>query len=143
MWPARSADQWASDPGAPDGSELPVPRSADESGVAAAQGGVLTSPAIYTVDLRKQYRHTVAVDALSMTVRRGEMFGFLGPNGAGKTTAVKLLLGLVHPTGGEAMVFGAPQATSRRGAGSATCQSCSASRDGCRREKSLSSTAGS
>jgi ABC-2 type transport system ATP-binding protein len=43
-----------------------------------------------------------------MTVRRGEVFGFLGPNGAGKTTAVKLLLGLVRPTGGEAMVLGAP-----------------------------------
>ena len=45
---------------------------------------------------------------LSMTVRRGEVFGFLGPNGAGKTTAVKLLLGLIRPTGGEAMVLGAP-----------------------------------
>ena len=43
-----------------------------------------------------------------MTVRRGEVFGFLGPNGAGKTTAVKLLLGLVRPTGGEALVLGAP-----------------------------------
>jgi ABC-2 type transport system ATP-binding protein len=43
-----------------------------------------------------------------MTVRRGEVFGFLGPNGAGKTTAVKLLLGLARPTGGEALVLGAP-----------------------------------
>jgi ABC-2 type transport system ATP-binding protein len=43
-----------------------------------------------------------------MTVERGEVFGFLGPNGAGKTTAVKLLLGLIRPTGGEAMVLGAP-----------------------------------
>jgi ABC-2 type transport system ATP-binding protein len=43
-----------------------------------------------------------------MTIGRGEVFGFLGPNGAGKTTAVKLLLGLVRPTGGEAMVLGAP-----------------------------------
>jgi len=43
-----------------------------------------------------------------MTVNRGEVFGFLGPNGAGKTTAVKLLLGLVHATGGEALVLGAP-----------------------------------
>jgi len=42
-----------------------------------------------------------------MTVERGEVFGFLGPNGAGKTTAVKLLLGLISPTGGEAMVLGA------------------------------------
>ena len=43
-----------------------------------------------------------------MTMPRGEVFGFLGPNGAGKTTAVKLLLGLVDPTGGEGWVLGAP-----------------------------------
>jgi len=60
------------------------------------------------MDLRKRYRNTVALAGLSMTVERGEVFGFLGPNGAGKTTAVKLLLGLVRPTGGEAMVLGAP-----------------------------------
>ncbi len=66
------------------------------------------SPAIHTMELRKRYRRTVALAGLSMTVERGEVFGFLGPNGAGKTTAVKLLLGLVRPTGGEAMVLGAP-----------------------------------
>jgi ABC-2 type transport system ATP-binding protein len=49
----------------------------------------------------------VALAGLSMTVPRGEIFGFLGPNGAGKTTAVKLLLGLARPTGGEAWVLGA------------------------------------
>ncbi|HTS97878.1 MAG TPA: ABC transporter ATP-binding protein [Streptosporangiaceae bacterium] len=58
--------------------------------------------------LTKRYGRTVALSGLSMTVARGEVFGFLGPNGAGKTTAVKLLLGLVRPTGGEAMVLGAP-----------------------------------
>jgi ABC-2 type transport system ATP-binding protein len=66
------------------------------------------SPAVYAVELRKQYRRTVALAGLSMTVGRGEVFGFLGPNGAGKTTAVKLLLGLSRPTSGEAMVLGAP-----------------------------------
>jgi len=66
------------------------------------------SPAIYAIELRKRYRRTVALAGLSMTVERGEVFGFLGPNGAGKTTAVKLLLGLVRPSGGEAMVLGAP-----------------------------------
>jgi ABC-2 type transport system ATP-binding protein len=45
---------------------------------------------------------------LSLTVRRGEIFGFLGPNGAGKSTSIKMLLGLVKPTGGGAMVLGAP-----------------------------------
>jgi ABC-2 type transport system ATP-binding protein len=60
------------------------------------------------MELGKRYRNTVALDGLSMTVERGEVFGFLGPNGAGKTTAVKLLLGLVRPSSGEAMVLGAP-----------------------------------
>jgi ABC-2 type transport system ATP-binding protein len=45
---------------------------------------------------------------LSLMVRRGEIFGFLGPNGAGKSTSIKMLLGLVTPTGGEAFVLGAP-----------------------------------
>ena len=45
---------------------------------------------------------------LSLSVRRGEIFGFLGPNGAGKSTSIKMLLGLVKPTGGEAFVLGAP-----------------------------------
>jgi ABC-2 type transport system ATP-binding protein len=66
------------------------------------------SPAIHTIELSKRYRAVVALAGLSMTVARGEVFGFLGPNGAGKTTAVKLLLGLARPTGGEAMVLGAP-----------------------------------
>jgi ABC-2 type transport system ATP-binding protein len=73
-----------------------------------ARGPGLPSPAVYAADLRKTYRRTVALAGLSMTVGRGEVFGFLGPNGAGKTTAVKLLLGLSRPSGGEAMVLGAP-----------------------------------
>jgi ABC-2 type transport system ATP-binding protein len=64
------------------------------------------SPAIHTVDLTKRFGGTVALAGLSMTVPRGEIFGFLGPNGAGKTTAVKLLLGLLAPTSGEAWVLG-------------------------------------
>lgn len=66
------------------------------------------SPAIHTVDLAKHYGDVAALSKLSMSVPRGEVFGFLGPNGAGKTTAVKLLLGLTFPTGGEAFVLGAP-----------------------------------
>ena len=50
----------------------------------------------------------MAVRNLSLTVRRGEIFGLLGPNGAGKSTSIKMLLGLVKPTGGEALVLGAP-----------------------------------
>src|ERR671924_1342096 len=64
------------------------------------------TPAVKTVDLRKRFGGTVALAGLTMTVPRGEVFGFLGPNGAGKTTAVKLLLGLLSPTAGEAWLLG-------------------------------------
>ena len=74
----------------------------------AGRDGPAISPAIHSIELRKEYRKTVALAGLSIDVRRGEVFGFLGPNGAGKTTAVKLLLSLIRPTGGEAMVLGAP-----------------------------------
>src|SRR5579884_2840631 len=67
-----------------------------------------SSPAIRTTGLVKRYRTTTALAGLTMTVPRGEIFGFLGPNGAGKTTAVKLLVGLTHPTSGQAWVLGAP-----------------------------------
>src|SRR5512146_2692716 len=83
------------------------PEPAGPAGDAGA-GPAAASPAVHAMDLRKQYRRTVALAGLSMTVQRGEVFGFLGPNGAGKTTAVKILLGLVRPTGGDAMVLGAP-----------------------------------
>jgi ABC-2 type transport system ATP-binding protein len=66
------------------------------------------APAIHTADLTKRFGSTVALSGLSMTVPRGEIFGFLGPNGAGKTTSVKLLLGLLKPTSGEAWLLGEP-----------------------------------
>jgi ABC-2 type transport system ATP-binding protein len=65
-------------------------------------------PAIEVTDLRKKYGPVDALAGLTMTVGRGEVFGFLGPNGAGKTTTVKLLLGLARPTGGTGKVLGAP-----------------------------------
>lgn len=68
----------------------------------------VTAPAIHTVELAKRYHATKALAGLTMTVPRGEIFGFLGPNGAGKTTAVKLLVGLIRPTSGEAWVLGQP-----------------------------------
>jgi len=64
-------------------------------------------PAVRTLELSKHYGPEVALSGLTMVVPRGEVFGFLGPNGSGKTTAVKLLLGLTRPTGGEAWVLGA------------------------------------
>ncbi|TMB98443.1 MAG: ABC transporter ATP-binding protein [Chloroflexi bacterium] len=73
---------------------------------APSTGAAVDSPAIHTVDLSKRFGSTVALAGLSMTVPRGEIFGFLGPNGAGKTTSVKLLLGLLKPTSGEAWLLG-------------------------------------
>ena len=67
--------------------------------------------AIETESLRKRFDRTVAVADLSLAIRRGEVFGFLGPNGAGKTTSLKLLLGLIEPTGGDGRVLGAPLGT--------------------------------
>jgi ABC-2 type transport system ATP-binding protein len=68
----------------------------------------MTEPVIETEALRKVFGEQVAVDALSVTIRRGEVFGFLGPNGAGKTTSLKLLLGLIEPSGGRGTVLGTP-----------------------------------
>lgn len=64
--------------------------------------------AIRTRGLRKVFGGKVAVRNLTLDVARGEVFGFLGPNGAGKSTSVKMLLGLVFPTSGEAEILGRP-----------------------------------
>jgi ABC-2 type transport system ATP-binding protein len=71
---------------------------------------------VETRKLTKVYRDfwgrqkKTALRALNMEVRQGEIFGLLGPNGSGKTTTIKLLLGLLYPTDGEAFVFGQPAA---------------------------------
>ena len=65
-------------------------------------------PAVATDALHRRFGETIAVDALTLEVARGEVFGFLGPNGAGKTTSLKMLLGLVRPTAGSATVLGRP-----------------------------------
>lgn len=62
--------------------------------------------AVVTKGLRKQYGSLVAVDALNLEIRRGEVFGMLGPNGSGKTTTIRMLCGLVIPTSGLATVVG-------------------------------------
>src|SRR5437762_4765508 len=56
----------------------------------------------------------VALRSLNLQVRRGEIFGLLGPNGSGKTTTIKLLLGLLFPTDGDAFVFREPAAEVRK-----------------------------
>ncbi len=64
--------------------------------------------AMATSGLTKRYGDSTAVDSLSLRVRRGEIYGFLGLNGAGKTTTIRMLLGMVRPSGGTAHVFGTP-----------------------------------
>lgn len=71
-------------------------------------------PAIETRNLTKVYpgfwnqQKVAALSSLNLSVRRGEIYGLLGPNGSGKTTTIKLLLGLINATGGEAEVLGRP-----------------------------------
>jgi ABC-2 type transport system ATP-binding protein len=65
-----------------------------------------TQTAIQTESLTKRYGERVAVDGLTLQVTQGEVFGLLGPNGAGKTTTIAMLLGLVRPTAGRALVLG-------------------------------------
>jgi ABC-2 type transport system ATP-binding protein len=63
---------------------------------------------IQTKGLTKRFGNVMAVDDLDLEVPRGEVFGFLGPNGAGKSTTIRLLLGLIRPTAGEAWLGGVP-----------------------------------
>ncbi|HSJ87989.1 MAG TPA: ABC transporter ATP-binding protein [Anaerolineales bacterium] len=64
--------------------------------------------AIETHALRKVFGDYAAVKGLTLQVTQGEVFGFLGPNGAGKTTSMKMLLGLITPTSGDASLLGKP-----------------------------------
>jgi ABC-2 type transport system ATP-binding protein len=61
---------------------------------------------INTSRLTKAFGNLVAVNDLHLQVMRGDVFGFLGPNGSGKTTTIRMLLGLIRPTAGRAVIFG-------------------------------------
>ncbi len=61
---------------------------------------------VEVTNLTKRFGDFTAVDNVSFTVNRGEIFGFLGPNGAGKSTTIKMLCGILSPTGGSGMVSG-------------------------------------
>ncbi len=65
-----------------------------------------SEPIIRTAGLRKSFGAVAALDGLNLTVGPGEVHGFLGPNGAGKSTTIRILLGLIRASGGEAQLFG-------------------------------------
>jgi ABC-2 type transport system ATP-binding protein len=66
----------------------------------------LNNHAVEAQELTKRFDHFIAVDHISFTIPRGQIFGFLGPNGAGKTTTIRMLLGLLKPSSGVATVLG-------------------------------------
>jgi ABC-2 type transport system ATP-binding protein len=66
----------------------------------------VTAPAVETHELTRRFGTHIAVDALSLEIARGEVFGLLGPNGSGKTTTIRMLCGLLEPTSGHARVAG-------------------------------------
>jgi ABC-2 type transport system ATP-binding protein len=87
--------------------------------------------AVIEVDnLHKRYGDQVAVDDLSFTVSKGEIFGILGPNGAGKTTTVEILEGLRTPDRGTVRVLGLDPRATAPSCGSASA--CSSRRASCR-----------
>lgn len=63
-------------------------------------------PAVEAIQLTRTFGPKIAVDHLDLTVDEGEFYGFLGPNGAGKSTTIKMLVGLLRPTAGEARIAG-------------------------------------
>jgi ABC-2 type transport system ATP-binding protein len=83
-----------------------MPELQTTSDAPAPVGAAINAPAVEAINLVRQFGDFVAVDNLNLTIRRGSFFGFLGPNGAGKSTTIKMLTGLLAPTGGTMRVLG-------------------------------------
>ncbi len=82
------------------GAQAPVP---------ASREATVEAPAVRTSGLTKRFGSApAAVDGIDLHVPRGSVYGFLGPNGSGKTTTIRMLLGLVRPTSGQAWLLGEP-----------------------------------
>ena len=87
--------------------EGPTSWSAAENAVdSVAKESIQTEAAIQVTDLSKKFGDFTAVERVSFSVRRGEIFGLLGPNGSGKTTTIRMITGLLQPTAGNAYVMG-------------------------------------
>ncbi len=65
-----------------------------------------SKPAIEIIGLTKRFGRTLAVNNLSLTIPRGSTYGLIGPNGAGKSTTIKILMGILSATAGDARVLG-------------------------------------
>ncbi len=70
---------------------------------------------IETTALTKRFGKTLAVDEISLTIERGQVFGFLGPNVSGKATTIGMLVGIITPTGGTFKLFGGGSAKDQAG----------------------------
>ncbi|QBD76725.1 ABC transporter ATP-binding protein [Ktedonosporobacter rubrisoli] len=87
---------------------------ADHALTQAAAPAAQSAPVILrTIELTKQYGARLAVKHLNLEIKHGEIVGFLGPNGAGKTTTIRMILGLIAPTGGRVEIFGRDLASER------------------------------
>jgi ABC-type Mn2+/Zn2+ transport system ATPase subunit len=78
------------------------------SGEVVGAQGQLTAPAVVVDGVSASYGRRVALDDVSLTVRRGSLLAVIGPNGAGKSTLLKLIAGLIRPTSGSLSVLGGP-----------------------------------
>jgi ABC-type multidrug transport system ATPase subunit len=66
----------------------------------------VNTPVVVAEGLTKRFGDFTAVDGVSFTLEAGEILGYLGPNGSGKTTTLRMLLGVIRPTSGRALLFG-------------------------------------
>ena len=69
-------------------------------------GNCMEENIVKTIDLTKSFKNFKAVKGINLSVKKGRVYGFLGPNGAGKSTTIRMLLGLIKPTGGQVRMFG-------------------------------------
>lgn len=65
-----------------------------------------SDPVLVIQELQKHFGSTHAVDGISLSIPKGEIYGLIGPNGSGKTTLIRLCIGLLHPTSGEIRLLG-------------------------------------
>lgn len=86
--------------------ELAMPQPSVHSPTEQQPGAEASSPAVSLEQISKHFGNFIAVNGISLTVPKGQIFGFLGPNGAGKSTTIRMLCGILSPTSGKGSVAG-------------------------------------